>query len=57
MTHEKSVVTVIQARTSSTRLPGKVLLPLFGDTLLARMIERVSFAKKNRKNSGSDHNK
>ncbi len=46
MTHEKSVVTVIQARTSSTRLPGKVLLPLFGDTLLARMIERVSLAKR-----------
>ncbi|MFN7260409.1 MAG: cytidylyltransferase domain-containing protein, partial [Cyclobacteriaceae bacterium] len=46
MSHEKSVVTVIQARTSSTRLPGKVLLPLCGDTLLARMIERVSLAKR-----------
>jgi spore coat polysaccharide biosynthesis protein SpsF len=46
MSREKNVVTVIQARTSSTRLPGKVLLPLCGDTLLARMIERVSLAKR-----------
>ncbi|MCA6394697.1 MAG: glycosyltransferase family protein, partial [Cytophagales bacterium] len=45
MSREKSVVTIVQARTSSTRLPGKVLLSLCGDTLLARMIERVSLAK------------
>jgi spore coat polysaccharide biosynthesis protein SpsF len=32
---------VIQARTGSTRLPGKVLLPLAGKTLLERMVERV----------------
>jgi spore coat polysaccharide biosynthesis protein SpsF len=36
------IVTAIQARTSSRRLPGKVLLPLFGKPLLVRMIERVS---------------
>jgi spore coat polysaccharide biosynthesis protein SpsF len=35
---------VIQARTGSTRLPGKVLLPLAGRPLLARMIERVQAA-------------
>lgn len=35
------VVAVIQARTGSTRLPGKVLLPLAGGTLLQRMVERV----------------
>ncbi|MBS1902699.1 MAG: glycosyltransferase family protein [Bacteroidetes bacterium] len=35
-------VIVIQARTGSSRLPGKVLLPLAGKTLLERMIERVS---------------
>ncbi|MGA9408564.1 MAG: glycosyltransferase family protein [Bacteroidota bacterium] len=32
---------VIQARTDSSRLPGKVLLPLAGAPLLQRMIERV----------------
>jgi len=35
------VVTIIQARTGSTRLPGKVLLPLGGGTILSRMLERV----------------
>jgi len=35
------IVTVIQARTGSSRLPGKVLLPLAGKPLLVRMLERV----------------
>jgi spore coat polysaccharide biosynthesis protein SpsF len=35
------IVTAIQARTSSTRLPYKVMLPLCGEPLLFRMIERV----------------
>ena len=35
------VVTAIQARTSSSRLPYKVLLPLCGEPLLLRMIERI----------------
>lgn len=34
-------VTVIQARTGSSRLPGKVLMPLAGKPLLVRMVERV----------------
>jgi spore coat polysaccharide biosynthesis protein SpsF len=46
MSLEKRVVTIVQARIGSARLPGKVLLPICGDTLLARMIERVSFAKR-----------
>jgi spore coat polysaccharide biosynthesis protein SpsF len=35
------VVAVLQARTSSSRLPGKVLLPLLGEPMLSRQIERV----------------
>jgi spore coat polysaccharide biosynthesis protein SpsF len=38
------VLTVIQARAGSTRLPAKVLLPLGGRPVLARMLERVRFA-------------
>jgi spore coat polysaccharide biosynthesis protein SpsF len=40
----KSVI-VIQARTGSVRMPGKVLLPLSGGPLLACMIERVRAAR------------
>jgi spore coat polysaccharide biosynthesis protein SpsF len=36
---------VIQARKGSSRLPGKVLLPLAGQPLLVRMVERVSAAR------------
>lgn len=39
------IVTVIQARMSSTRLPGKVMLPILGKPLLIRMVERVKRAK------------
>ncbi len=38
---EPEIVTVIQARTGSTRLPNKVLRPLAGKPLLAQMVERV----------------
>ncbi len=38
------IFTVIQARTGSSRLPGKVLLPLAGEPLLLRMVERVAAA-------------
>jgi transketolase len=38
-------VTLIQARTGSTRLPNKVMLDLAGKPLLIRMVERVQKAK------------
>ncbi|HEX4601272.1 MAG TPA: glycosyltransferase family protein [Gemmatimonadales bacterium] len=39
------VVTIVQARCASSRLPGKVLLPLSGATVLERMVERVGRAR------------
>jgi spore coat polysaccharide biosynthesis protein SpsF len=39
-----TTLVVVQARTGSTRLPGKVSLPLAGRPLLERMIERVHAA-------------
>ncbi|AMR31074.1 acylneuraminate cytidylyltransferase [Mucilaginibacter sp. PAMC 26640] len=36
-----NIVIVVQARMSSTRLPGKVMMPVLGKTLLARMVERL----------------
>ena len=37
-------VAIVQARVASTRLPGKVLLPVAGKTLLVRQLERVCAA-------------
>lgn len=42
---KKRVIAIIQARMSSTRLPGKVLLDLEGRPVLERMIERVKRSK------------
>ena len=39
------VVAIIQARTGSTRLPGKVLLPLGDEPLLARVVGRAGQAR------------
>jgi spore coat polysaccharide biosynthesis protein SpsF len=39
------IVTIIQARMSSTRLPGKVMLDLGGRSVLSRMVERVRQSK------------
>ena len=35
------ILAVLQARLTSTRLPGKVLLPILGEPMLFRQIERV----------------
>jgi spore coat polysaccharide biosynthesis protein SpsF len=39
------VVAILQARVSSSRLPGKVLLPILGQPMLARQVERVQRAR------------
>jgi spore coat polysaccharide biosynthesis protein SpsF len=39
------IVAIIQARTGSSRLPGKVLKPVAGATMLERMVERVAAAR------------
>ncbi len=40
------ILAILQARLSSTRLPGKVLLPLAGAPMLLRQIERVARARR-----------
>ncbi len=42
---EINIVTVVQARTSSSRLPNKILLSIKGKPLLLRMLERVKTSK------------
>jgi spore coat polysaccharide biosynthesis protein SpsF len=37
---------IIQARMGSTRLPGKVLLPLYGKSILQHLVDRISPAEK-----------
>lgn len=40
-----NIVTIIQSRMTSTRLPGKILLPVLDKPLLLRMVERVQKAE------------
>jgi spore coat polysaccharide biosynthesis protein SpsF len=42
---ESKIVAIIQARMSSSRLPGKVLLDLAGQPMLVRVVERTRRAK------------
>ena len=37
---------VLQARMTSSRFPGKMMQPLAGEPLLARLIERIGFARR-----------
>ena len=39
------ITIVVQARMSSSRLEGKVMLPILGEPLLYRMIERIKQIK------------
>lgn len=39
------IVIVVQARMSSSRLPGKVMLPVLGKSLLYRMVERLKMVR------------
>ena len=41
---DKTVI-VVQARVSSSRLPGKVMLPIMGESLLFRMVERLKMIR------------
>ena len=42
----QKILVVVQARMASSRLPGKVMLPLLGKSLLARMTERLQMIKR-----------
>ncbi|MGH9961127.1 MAG: cytidylyltransferase domain-containing protein, partial [Pyrinomonadaceae bacterium] len=35
---------IVQARVGSSRLPGKMLMDLMGETLLMRLLERIARA-------------
>jgi spore coat polysaccharide biosynthesis protein SpsF len=45
LTAPKNILIVVQARTGSTRLPGKVLMDICGKSLLERQMERVMASK------------
>ena len=42
---KSNIIAVIQARTNSTRLPGKVLIRIKGKPVIAHVFDRVSASK------------
>jgi spore coat polysaccharide biosynthesis protein SpsF len=40
------ILAVLQARMSSTRLPGKVLMPILREPMIVRQIERVARSRR-----------
>lgn len=45
MSRRPRVVCIVEARFNSTRLPGKVLMPILGEPMLARLVERLKLAR------------
>jgi len=42
---KKKIVIIVQARTGSSRLPGKILLPVQGATMLQHQLQRIKMSK------------
>ncbi len=47
-----NTVAIVQARMGSSRLPGKVLMDLGGETVLARVVRRLKRSRANRQDGG-----
>ena len=45
MARREKIVCIVEARFNSSRLPGKVLLPIRGEPMLARLVERLRLAR------------
>ena len=41
---ENMILAILQARVSSSRLPGKVLKPILGKAMLLHQIERIQYS-------------
>ena len=45
MTRSQRIVAIVEARYNSSRLPGKVLMPILGEPMLGRIVERLQRAR------------